>query len=150
MLITAKEVIEISFTGEENIKENRIPDSVIESAQEKYLRPVLTGLHDHLTKPAYTQFVNDYIKPPLAFFVRYLVLPSMSIQLSNMGAFLPETDFSKTATDRQRDTLRQSALSIAEPLLEKAVRYIEENRSGFPEYVKKSRTVNKVKGGIVF
>jgi hypothetical protein len=98
----------------------------------------------------YTDFVDEYIKPPLAYYVRYLVLPGVSIQLSNMGAFIPENDFSKGATNRQRDTLRQSALMIAEPLMEKAIRFICDNPSDFPDYKKKNKKQSRVKGGIIF
>lgn len=150
LLITTKEVFELSFSGEENMKEDRIPDAVIRSAQEKYIRPVLGDLLDNLMKPEYEEFLNDYIKPPLAFYVRHLILPDISIHLSNMGAFLPENDFSKVATDRQRDTLRQSAIQIADPLMDLAVRYIKEHISDFPSFRLKTKKKENIIGGIIF
>ena len=150
-LITAQEVIDISFIGEENIKTNRIKDSVILSAQEKYLRDKFPGLYDKFLEGEYSDFVKEYIKSPLAYFVRYLILPNIGIQMSNMGINIPHNDFSKGASDRQRDTLRQSALMIAEPLIENAIRYINEHEVDFPEYKRNiKKTTNRVKGGIIF
>lgn len=149
LLITPDEIFRISFVGEDNMKPDRIPDSVIKSSQEKYLRPVLGTLLDKLSETNYTSFVNDFLKEPLAFYVRYMILPSLSIQLTNMGAFISETDYSRGATDRQRDTLRQSALTIAEPLMYLAIKYIESHLSEFPDYVRSKNNNNKIKGGII-
>ncbi len=149
LLITVQEVIDLAFIGEENIKTDRILDSVIRSAQEKYLKETFCGLYGKFLEGEYADFVSDYIKPPLAFYVRYLAEPNMSIQMSNMGAFLPQNDFSKAATDRQRDTLRQSSLMIAEPLIDAALGYIRSHNDDFPEFEKQIKKTKEIIGGIV-
>jgi hypothetical protein len=121
-LITSSEVVTLAYVTE--IDPSMIKSEIIQTAELKYIKPVLTSaLYDDVvaTPGSYSTLINDYIKPCLAFFVKYAMLNQ---QLLETSQYTPGTDPSlspvlveiSTAVllprDHRRDTIRE-VLSIA-------------------------------------
>ena len=150
-LITASEAITIAFL-DKNFPSAKIKDSLIDIAQEQYLRPAIgddfyeaINVADPPTQ--YDDFIDDYLQPALAYFILYLMLPEISMQITGSGINVPQTQTGQAGTDRQREMLRSQALANGYTLLNKAVSYIEDNEEDFPLYEKKCSV--KIRGGVI-
>lgn len=143
MLITASEVTAIAFIGDNNVKPTYIKDSHIDVAEKKYIIPVIgQELYNNiLLYPV----LLDLIKKALAFYVRYIVLPDLAIQVTNTGMFNNSTDYSQSVSNEQRRALMQRALDNGDTYMEYVRLNIEENQ--YTEYDKKVRS--QIIGGIV-
>jgi len=121
-LISSTEVISLAYVTE--LDPTMIKDEVIQTAELKYVKPVLTSaLYDDIvTNPGnYSTLITSYIKPCLAFFVKYAMINQ---QLLETAQYTPGADPSlspalveiSTAVllprDHRRDTM-QEVLSIA-------------------------------------
>ena len=74
MLITIQEVIEIAYIT--NIDEALIKEEIIDTAEKTFIMPVLTTnlYYDVVAHPLdYSALVGKFIKPCLAFYVKYLI-----------------------------------------------------------------------------
>ena len=121
-LISSTEVISLAYVTE--LDPSMIKSEVIQTAELKYVKPVLTAAlyDDVVASPGdYTTLITSYIKPCLAFFVKYAMLNQ---QLLETAQYTPGADPSlspalveiSTAVllprDHRRDTM-QEVLSIA-------------------------------------
>lgn len=134
LLISPQQVIDLSFAKSDQITIDSIKDTKIDAAQEKFIRPVLGDLYQSLVEDKYTQLLEEYIQPALAYYVRYTIIPDLSLKLNDIGVQNPFTAHSNAATDKQRAELRLQAKDDANALLDKAIRYISDNYKDFPEY----------------
>lgn len=149
-LITSSEVINLAFSSVEQITPGIVKETKIEAAQERYIRPAFgEEMYDAMTAGRYPEFVNDYLKPTLAYFVRHDLIPEVSTPVGNTGAMVPSANHANAATDKQRELAMDSAMNSANALLGKAIRHIEAHRDGFPEY-KPTIKCPSIRGGIVF
>lgn len=148
-LITPQEVTLIAFSPTEQINPSSIIESKIIASEEKYIRPVLGNLVDALKEGKYPELLNNYIKPALAYYVRYSIIPDLSLKLNSIGAQTAFTTHSNAATDRQRCEMRMQAKDDADALLSKALRHIAEGE--YPEYNPVENIRNKVimNGGLI-
>ena len=112
LLISSAEALSLAFTPAEFQREELIPAVTIETAQLRYLNPAFGPLYDCLNEPRYEAFVERYVKPALACYVRALVIDA------------------RAAAGR----LRRQALRDAETLLEEAIEFVERHPEDFPEY----------------
>ena len=121
-LITSTEVISLAYVTE--LDPTMIKSEVIQTAELKYVKPVLTSsLYDDVVANPnnYSTLISSYIKPCLAFFVKYAMINQ---QLLETAQYTPGADPSlspalieiSTAVllprDHRRDTM-QEVLSIA-------------------------------------
>jgi len=122
-----------------------IKDFVIEVAQERYIKPVLTkDLYDEIitqiqpagTVTALNQVLIDLIEPALAFFVKAEALPDIMAQLTTKGLMINNTEFSASATDKQRADLRTNTFDQAQVLLAKLTEHLNDidNIDDYPLY----------------
>jgi hypothetical protein len=156
-LLTAAEVISIAF-NDKNYLSGKILSSHLEIAHEALLRPALgDDFYAELTDTVLTAGVNKtfadtYLKGPLAWYVRYLILPEIYVHVSNTGLLMAQTEGTATASDKQAGLVRDQAKANADILMRKALFYLEENIDDFPTF-SSNETVNdntKVIGGIIF
>ena len=121
-LITSSEVISLAYVTE--LDPTMIKSEVIQTSELKYVKPVLTSaLYDDVVANPdnYATLITSYIKPCLAFFVKYAMINQ---QLLETAQYTPGADPSlspalveiSTAVllprDHRRDTM-QEVLSIA-------------------------------------
>lgn len=105
LLITPAEVIRMAFTPREIINPESVRTLKIDIAQEHFIRPrVGDDMFEEMTDGLHTEFVEEYIKPALAQFVRYGVITEMAVKMDNNGALVyssssgsKETQANKTA-----------------------------------------------------
>lgn len=124
LLITPDEVLDIAFSVRPDDRPGRIDETRILIAQERFLRPVFRHLYPALEREALNGFVDRYIKPPLAFFVRYLLIDEMAVRLTDQGVFVDayeekRTENTSTALGRtESEGTRTEAVSLEESTTE--------------------------------
>lgn len=155
-LITQAEIVSIAF-AEKNFLPGKILDTHIVTAQEGFIRPAIGGeFYDILvsTTPtgANAVLVDDYIKPALAWYVRYVILPELMVRATNTGVQLVGSQGATEASDKQAGVLREQAKSNADILMNLAIRYLRNNSSSFPYFDSGETKDNysRVIGGVVF
>lgn len=160
-LIEPYRVIELSFTNAETNELSLINDAVIEAAQLRWIKPILgNDLWDLLESeyPSSYSTVNqtlvDRLETPLAFFVKYELIPDMSINTTASGLQVLTTEYSSAATDKQRGEVQDQSLQHAKAILAEVTRWIEldANIGNYPTYYKSNNVSNKTKivGGLLF
>lgn len=111
LLITPSEVLEYAFSTKELISAASIRTSKIDVAQERFIRPKFGDeLFEKFMDGEYTIFVDNFVKPALAHYIRYGVVDELSIQLGDNGAVLFYSDEvdSRRTLNRDRDDTSQS------------------------------------------
>lgn len=151
LLATPGEIWETAFPQSGNTPDESINGTMIETAQLRYLKPVLGPLYDTLSEMRQADFVSEYLKGPLAYYVRSLALGMMSASVGSLGILQGKTDYAAPVSARQIHSLRKEARRQADILLDKAVEYIEAHAGLFPEYDprKNIRHRTRIRGGIV-
>lgn len=160
-LITQDKVAELSFSNGETFEDGLILDSIIEAAQLRWVKPMLgDDLWDLLETESLTsysaanQILVNRLETPLAFFIKYEIIPDMSINQTSAGLQVLNTEYSTSATDKQRGNIQDQALVHAKTILAEVTRWIEKasNISSYPTYLTSTNANNNVsiKGGILF
>lgn len=159
-MITAAEVIKLTPIRK-GTDTGLIGKELIDIIQEDFLRPVLgndfyESLKTEIADDAYTgsneTLHKDYIKPMLAFYVWWKVLPSIHMQTTNHGIQSNFSEFSQTGTDQQRGDLMKSAQDCGDSKCAKLVRYLDDNHELFPlydQYCKSVKNNLSKTGGII-
>lgn len=145
-LITANEILEIAFIGEEKVGEDKIKNVHIDIAEKEFIKPSLGLLYDAIIEGLYPELALK-LKEPVAFYVRYLVLPDIMVSVSNMGVFQSINEYSKPVSSAVQNTLLQRTLKNAETLKESVIQYIQDNYLNYPEYSYKKSS--RIIGGII-
>lgn len=150
LLITPEEILEIAFSSTESAREELIGDIKIETAQLKYIRPVFGKLYDRLSESEYEQFVTDYLKLPLALYVKSLVIDETAVTIGAMGVTQPAPRYGVASSLKQLTRLKQQARREADRLLGRAVDYVEQYPALFPDYDPQENILRRItcKGGI--
>ena len=151
LLITAAEVLETTFPSNEYVPEGMIVPARIETAQLGFLRPVFGKLYDKLGEEPYAAFCRTYIKPALAYYVRYLMVDEQCAAIGAAGVRQNKSAYTEAVPDSRLHRLRRQARNDADTLLDKAIDYVENNPARFPEYDPKENIRRRVliKGGFI-
>lgn len=155
-LVTADYVATTALTNK-NTDKALIKDAFIEAAQLEYLRPTLgEDLYDKIVAGGldtdHQTLLNTYIKPALAFYVKYMIIPDMNANTTSKGTRTFGSDnFTQPASDKSRAELANMTIVMADTLRDKMVRHIEDNLTIFTTYQKGDniQTSISMKGGIV-
>ena len=163
-LITPEEIIEIAII-DKDFSPKKIKPSNILVAEENYIRPVLTrALYDRINEEIDDEEISDnveyllktFIKPALAYFVVYEIIPEVFLQITNKGGQKPITEHSGTTSKDEREVLRATTLNTGNSFMQMFTNYMErdkeEKKENFPEYERFGNVKNRVKnrGGIIF
>jgi hypothetical protein len=160
ILITSQEVVKHSFSEDKNFQTTKIKGTLIFAAQEKWIRPVLgqnlyIELQNQLNNNSITNLnqvlLNDYVKPCLAYYVKYLALPSLSNPVTNKGPQTLFSEFSKPTTKETSNGLRGTSKTIADALADAMTRFIELNKKDFELYLEENNVRNRIgiAGGVI-
>lgn len=104
LLISSQEVIETAFIGREKISPSSIRAIKIDIAQEHFIRPRFGNqMFWAMIEGKYGDFVDLYIKPALAHYVRYGIIDELAVQISDNGAVL----YSSTETEQSGNSKRE-------------------------------------------
>ncbi len=150
LLATPAEVWEMAFPPNANGPDDQINDTLIETAQLRYLKPALGSLYDTLEESRHAEFVTQFLKKPLAYYVRSLALNMLSASVGSLGILEGKTDYAAPVSIRQLHILRKEARHQADLLLDQAIEHIENNPTLFPEYDPHRNIRHKIRiqGGI--
>lgn len=151
LFMTPEEIWEIAFPQNGGNPEAYITDALIETAQLRYLKPALGELYNTIGETQHNTFVSEYLKAPLALYVRSIALGSMSASVGSLGVLQGKTDYATPASFRQIHALRKEARRQADILLDKAIAYIESHPEQFPQYKPQNNIRHQIqtRGGIV-
>ena len=144
LLMTPHEVVEIAFRGVEAMDENMIGEAPILTAQYKFIRPVLGKLYEALLEGKYPELLNGYVKAPLAHYVKWLLLPRLSVQCGGIGVVQFKGENFSAAGDGAFAMLRQQVRSDAQALMKRVIERIELAPEEFPEYDPEQNVLHRV------
>lgn len=144
LLISPNEVIELAYSPSEQVRPEQISASVIKQAQQKYIKPKLNGVFDAIGEGRYYTLLDSYVKPALAHYVKYLLMPSQNSYLMMLAS---GTERGESVSRESFYAMKHEALSRANTLRDMCVSVIEANPDLYPEYAKTNTTV--IIGGVV-
>jgi hypothetical protein len=150
-LITPTQVAELAFRAPDFITAEAVPTATILAAQHKFIRPVLGKLYDALCEDRYPELLAEYVVPPLALYVKLLMLPSLAVQAGSGGVVEIEAENLARAGEIRLHEALCSLRSDAATLMHRAVEHIEADSASYPEYDPKCNVLNRVsmEGGII-
>lgn len=142
--MTPAEVAAAAFPGSLNGDGSFIPESTILTAQQKFLKPALNGLYGKVIQGSYTALLEEYVKPALAFYVRYLMLPTISAQVGTTGIVQPKSSTFGSASDKAVAAIRRRTRSDATALMKRLTDHIEALPGDYPEYDPAQNVLNRI------
>lgn len=152
LLMTPEEAVRAAFGSTDAVAAGLVTESLLLAAQRRYLRPVLGGAFcDALAAGKYDTFLDSCVKPVLALFVKYLVLPDAAVRTGRLGIVKFGGDSFEPADDATLARLRRRVRADAETLLAAAVELLEAAPAEYPEYDCRGNVKHRVSvdGGIV-
>jgi hypothetical protein len=155
-IISKSEVISLAFEGGFS-DTDLLQQSVLNIAEFKYIRDALgENLYKYIidNQGSYSDFITNYWKPCAAYWVKYLSVDSIWMQLTNrgIGTMITENANSVTSSDKTNFATKQN--EIAELYTEKMVDYVKDqkyiqNNSDYDLYGDQTNVLpeNKMPGG---
>ena len=154
-LVTPIEIVEKSFANQ-NIDLSLIKPTLIDSIQERYIRPYLgnelfdlivaesqanifTGLNETL--------LNDYIKDIICNSIAIELINQFSLRLTSKGVLSPRSDTSNTGSRDERTDLIKMYQQLSRTGLDKMERFLTDNDTSFPLWLR--FTGSKIRAGII-
>ena len=160
-MISAAEVKTLVLSRK-NFDESIIKDSIIEAAEQEYIKSILgKDLYDEIRTQYKADTLNadnkllidDYLKPALAHYAIYLCLPTMMVDICSAGLRINNTEFSTSVSSALRAEVAQTMIGLAQTFINKTVEFIEEqfDLGKYPLYDKVENVENdtSIIGGII-
>jgi hypothetical protein len=153
LLITPAQVAQMAFRAPDFISEEAVAEATILAAQQKFVRPVLGDrLFDALCRGSYAPLLRDYVMPPLALYVKMLMLPALAVQAGGAGVVEANPkNFVRAGDARLRAAVRRLRTE-ALALMRRAIEHIESSAPRtYPEYDPADNILNRCStdGGVV-
>jgi hypothetical protein len=152
LLITAAQVAAIAFRAPDFITPDAIGEATVLAAEHKFIRPVLgDALCDALQRGKYSELLTEYVQPPLALYVKMLMMPTLAVQTGAAGVVeVNSRNLARAADAKTRAAVRRLRGDAA-ALVARAVKHIETDPAAYPEYDPAANIMNSVStgGGIV-
>lgn len=117
-LIIPDEVLSLAFSADDPIEPAHVRPARIEAAQLRYIRPAFgDGMYRSMEQERYDTFVDQYIKPALAHFVRYELIAELAVRAGDSGVVRPSSEESRQSTTATKsDTTNRTDNSTTEQL----------------------------------
>lgn len=148
-LITKSEVISRTITNA-NFDSHLIKSTFIEIAELNHVKPFLgEDLYNACVGGSYVTLVNDYIKNYLAFCVKFEILPDITYNTTSQGVVDNLADFTSPVDPQKLNYLRSETYKKAETYKKKMEKYLDDNKTLYPEWKGCDGCDNKTKGGNV-
>lgn len=152
LLMTASEATAIAFGGREENFTPIIMENTILVAQQKYILPAIgLSLYRAVTEGKYPDFVDNYLKTPLALYSKALCLPMLSISVGAMGVSKIDSASYTSLTNRDISSICRAIRSDADNLIREALDLLDANIHSFDEYEPSESLFRQVSisGGII-
>jgi len=152
MLVTKDYIIAEAFTRA--ISTSRIPDSIVLACEVKYLKPILgKDFYNAVvaTPASYTALLN-LAKPMIAWYVRYMILPELKTEVSDLGVNRINIQSAQNADEEAYAQARDHAQIVAESHREQLMDYLNDNTTLYPLYYSGDNPDNQTEivGGMIF
>jgi hypothetical protein len=151
-LMTASEVISAAF--DRAVEEGKIQEALIEAIQQKHFVPVLgEDFYDAIIADTVTYAaVIAKLKPPLAYMVKYYVLPEIFSEASTTGIGFIEGPNNRKASREELADQQKAALDAYSLLMNVLRKYLDDNSSSYPLYYPAVDPEEQIieAGGIIF
>ena len=134
LLIYTNEVVDTAFAENDQMDYRAITNYKIKAVQLKFIEPVFGDMYRAMTEGKYKDFVEKQIKPALAYYIKYAVIPELAVKAGNSGIMRNKSTYSASAAKEEIGLLMKESKAVADSLMDKAVAYVEENITSFPEY----------------
>ena len=144
MLISPREVRELAFAGRVGTGAVCVDEAVINSAQRKFIEPVVGSLYKRLENGDLPELLDGYIKPALAMYVKLQVLPSLAVSMGSMGVVKTKGNNMVPAGVDDIYLVKKQVRSDARALIWRAIDHIEANPGIYPEYDRTENVLNRV------
>ena len=145
-------VISLAFGEADHLSREAVSETDILVVQDRYLRPILgQKMMAALLKGQYTDLVDDYVAPAIAFAARMVVQPAINLRLGDSGLFAPKADSLQRPENAAVEALQRSIRIRARQLLKRLSDYVEQNAAKFKEYESSENVFNRctIDGGFV-
>lgn len=151
-LLTQAEIITLAFTRD--IETDKIKDGMILAVQQRHIMPIVGEDFFDLIVATPTSYsaVVDLIKPIVAYFVKFYVLPEIHAEISTTGVNIITGQNRATVTDGKVKELQNLALDTAGMHIRRLSKHLDDNSDSYPDYFKGKNADEKIKiaGGIIF
>lgn len=135
LLMTPAEAFEAAFGNDSGMEPSVIDRTTVYAAQLRYVEPVLgRAVCEAIAGGEHGDLLEEYVKPALAAFVKYAVMPAAVTRIGALGAVRFGGGSFEPADDKAVERLRASVRTEADTLLEAAVRRMEAAPEEYPEY----------------
>ena len=167
-LITAEQTIEYSFTNA-NTDVNLISENLIQMAEFAHLKSAIgAGFYLHLKEifnssplgtptSQETKFMNDWLIPCFAWFVRFEVINEIQDNSTSSGIVTAMPEFSKAVDAKTLNVYKQDTYRRGNVMLQAMIEFLDTNSTEFPEYklsssndCNKKQSVSKQHGMIIY
>lgn len=145
-------VLSLAFSEAEHLSHQVVGCTDIIVATERYITPILgRKLTDALTEGKYSDLVEEYVAPALAFAVRLVVQPAINLRIGDSGLVAPKGEAMESPDSDAVKGLQRSLRVRTRQLLKRLSAYVDKNKSQFAEYDPKCNVFNKcsIDGGVV-
>jgi hypothetical protein len=150
-LITKAEIVTLAFSRD--ISTIRMPENIIHAVEIKHIKPVLGEdfYNAVITTVASYAALIVYLKPVIAFFVKFYILPEIYNDISNTGVNRLQGNNRASSSLDDLGSARQNCLDSANMYVEALTTYLNDNYSLYPLYYQSANPVNKIQiaGGII-
>lgn len=146
-LITPSEVAAIAFGHSEALSPETITRAAILAAQRRFIKPVLGTLYTEMLDGQHADLLAEYIKTPLALYVKWITLPVLSVQSGNLGSVQIRSSNFIPADARSLARARRRIKADANTLMLCAVEHIRENPAAYPAF--DGGLASKMCGGVI-
>ena len=151
-LLTRDDIVTLAFNRE--IQAEKIKTEMIDAVQERHIMPVLGETFYDLVVAAPTSYtaVVNLIKPIVAYFVKYYIIPQIFVELSTTGANVLTGQNRSRASEGEVNELRNAALDAAAMHLRRLSKYLDDNSETYTDYYKTANADEQIEiaGGIIF
>ena len=152
-LITKTQVVSLAFSRK--ISETKITDSIIKSAEWKYIKPILgKDLYNAISAaPTDSKYsvILPIIQEALAWWVKYIALPEILVEISDTGAHLINASNAQVASDQRFIELKEATADTANRLTHLITDWLNDDTT-LTDYYPGENPQNQVEiaGGILF
>ena len=96
-LITPAQVLATAFGDGETLPPSTVAAADIAAAEARWIVPAIgRRLHEKLLIGGYSDFRNEYLAAPTAFYTRALLQPRLDVRTDRNGTMTPESAYGNT------------------------------------------------------
>ena len=151
-IIDSSQVVALAFSEAEHLSNQVASSADIAVATERYIAPILgQKLTDALIEGKYSDFVEEYVAPALAFAVRLIVQPAINLRIGDSGLVAPRGEAMEPPQAEAVRGLQRSLRVRTRQLLKRMSAFVEQNRGQFVEYEPMCNIFHRctIDGGVV-